>query len=100
MLALNRLSFIHLFHGFSRFSVQTFKSFGQLYLPQLKILYFQFHSKASRGEFIRPKKERLRLNAMTAAKTLQCLSSLEQANLFTVAHASQNMFQRDEEVPI
>jgi hypothetical protein len=37
---------------------------------------------------------------MTAAKTPQCLSSLEQANLFTVARASQNAFQSDEADPI
>lgn len=100
MLAFNRCFFVYFLYGFSRFSVQTFKSIGQLYLPQLKIFYFQFHSKANRGEFTRPKKESLRLNAMTAAKTLQFLSSLKQANLFTVAHASQNTFQRDEDVPI
>ena len=61
---------------------------------------FQFHSKANRGEFARPKKESLKSYAMTAAKPLQCLSSLKQANLFTVAHASQNAFQIDEDVPV
>jgi hypothetical protein len=32
---------------------------------------------------------------MTAAKMLQCLSSLKKANLFTVAHVSRNAVQRD-----
>jgi hypothetical protein len=37
---------------------------------------------------------------MTAAKTPQCLSSLKQAGLFTVARASQNAFQSDEGIPV
>jgi hypothetical protein len=37
---------------------------------------------------------------MTAAKTPQCLSSLKQTNLFTVAHASQSASHRNEGVPI
>jgi hypothetical protein len=80
--------------------VQTFKSGGQLYhQQQLKISIFNF-IQVNRGDFTRPQKECLRLNVMTAAKMPQCLSSLKQASLFTVAHASRNALKIDEEVPI
>jgi len=39
-------------------------------------------------------------DATVPFKPKECLSSLKKANLFTVAHASRNEFQRHEEVPI
>jgi len=42
----------------------------------------------------------MRSNAMNAAKTLRCLSSQKQANLFTAAHASRNVFQGSGNVQI